>query len=402
MSSKSKVLVGLLIFGLAIFWGGFNIKPAMASENWSRELLVNGDFESSNHYSNWYQYYNDLGSNPGIECSACVIAYGHGRDGGYGAYLGGIDSSYYGLINPAQWQSHVGVGSLADADRVVLSYYYNMSTIEVADGDHGYARLGNAATGSVLTSQVYNAYQDYTSDWTLVSWDITAYKNYDLDIEFIFVPNDNDQVTQFDVDDISLTAYYDDSTGPVSGSVVINSMANATTSTSVTLSTSATDTVSGVKFMRFSNDNSNWSGWYDYASSATWSLTAGQGTKTVYAQYRDNVGNISSSASDSITYDPNGPSGRIKINNGARTTRSSKVTLNLSASDLSGVSQMRFSNNGKKWCSWKTYSKKYRNWNMTKRSYGGSSKRGKKKVYVQFKDTLGNVSTKKLDTITYK
>ena len=36
--------------------------------------------------------------------------------------------------------------------------------------------------------------------------------------------------------------------------------------------------------MRFSNDNSTWSEWETYASTKAWTLTAGDGNKTVYAQ----------------------------------------------------------------------------------------------------------------------
>ncbi len=400
MDSKSKTLVVLLIFGLALLWGGFNVKPAKASYNWPKDFVTNWNFESSDH-STWYQMYSPPPFTDEVECD-CIIVPNHGVDSSSGGWLGGDDVYKYALLYPHSTLSHVGVGSLADADRVVLSYYYNMTTAEIANNDKVDVVVRDAASYGPLGIRTYNSFDDKTSGWVMTSWDITAYKNYDLYFYFMFTPTDNSAITTFNVDNVSLTAYYDDSTGPVSGSVVINSMNTATTSIGVTLSTSATDSKSGVKFMRFSNDNSNWSGWYDYASSYPWTLTAGQGTKTVYAQYRDNVGNISGSASDSIVYDPNGPSGKIKINKGARSTTKAKVRLGLSASDLSGVSQMRFSNNGKRWSSWKTYAKTYRNWDMTKRSYGGSSKRGKKKVYVQFKDTLGNVSTKKLDTITYR
>jgi hypothetical protein len=75
----------------------------------------------------------------------------------------------------------------------------------------------------------------------------------------------------------------------------------------VTLRLAASDPspASGVDSMRFRNGGTTtWSSWLDYSSSAPWTLTAGAGKKTVYVQYRDRAGNISASASDTITFSP--------------------------------------------------------------------------------------------------
>ena len=55
--------------------------------------------------------------------------------------------------------------------------------------------------------------------------------------------------------------------------------------------------------MRFSNDGSTWSAWETYATSRTWIVSSGTGTRTVSAQFRDAAGNISPTASDSIQLD---------------------------------------------------------------------------------------------------
>ena len=65
----------------------------------------------------------------------------------------------------------------------------------------------------------------------------------------------------------------------------------------ITLSLSATDAVSGVAQMRFSNENSDWSTWEPYTTSKTWSLSSGDGTKTVNVQYMDTAGLTSSTYS---------------------------------------------------------------------------------------------------------
>lgn len=86
---------------------------------------------------------------------------------------------------------------------------------------------------------------------------------------------------------------------PPSGSVTINSSAQYSPSVDVTLNVSATDNGSFQSSpnpadlqMQFSNDGTTWSGWEAYAATKAWSITAGDGTKTVYAQFKDNAGNI--------------------------------------------------------------------------------------------------------------
>ena len=86
-----------------------------------------------------------------------------------------------------------------------------------------------------------------------------------------------------------------------SGSVSINNGATSTRRAAVTLSLSARDGGTGVKEMRFSNDGRTWSAWQPYATTKSWTLLSGKGTRTVYAGFRDGAGNVSSPpASDSI------------------------------------------------------------------------------------------------------
>ncbi len=98
------------------------------------------------------------------------------------------------------------------------------------------------------------------------------------------------------------------------GTVAINGGATYANSTSVTLALSAIDTTSGVADMQFSNDNATWSDWETYATSNTWTLTTGDGAKTVYAQYRDGAGNVSvATIGDDITLDMMPPAASITL-----------------------------------------------------------------------------------------
>jgi hypothetical protein len=85
-----------------------------------------------------------------------------------------------------------------------------------------------------------------------------------------------------------------DQTAP-SGTVSINGGAEYASSNTVTLTTTASDTGgSNVSQMRISNDGTfDTENWETYAATKAWTLAAGEGTKTVYVQYRDNAGNLS-------------------------------------------------------------------------------------------------------------
>ena len=91
------------------------------------------------------------------------------------------------------------------------------------------------------------------------------------------------------------------------GSVVIAGGATYTASTSVNLTPSTTDATSGFAQMSFSNDESSWSAWESYAPSKSWTLSAGDGSKTVYARYQDNAGNISARQQTQLHWTPHPP-----------------------------------------------------------------------------------------------
>ena len=91
-----------------------------------------------------------------------------------------------------------------------------------------------------------------------------------------------------------------DKTAPT-GSILINDGASSTNSTSVTLSLTAADVTSGVYQVRFSNDGVwDTETWELPSASRAWTLTSGDGAKTVYYQIVDDAGLISTS-SDTIT-----------------------------------------------------------------------------------------------------
>ncbi|MFD0588763.1 S-layer homology domain-containing protein [Paenibacillus sp. GCM10027627] len=95
-----------------------------------------------------------------------------------------------------------------------------------------------------------------------------------------------------------------DQTSPT-GSITINSGAAWANQIQVSISALSNDAVSGVDSVQFSNVNGTWPGSWNPIGAGpwVWSLAAGDGTKTVYARFKDKAGNISTAYSDSISLD---------------------------------------------------------------------------------------------------
>jgi parallel beta-helix repeat protein len=240
-------------------------------------------------------------------------------------------------------------------------------------------------TASDATSGVYQ--MRFSNDGT--TW--TDWEAYTTSKSWTLPPGDGTKTVYYQIKDIaglvSIT-YSDtivlDTTSP-SGSITINDGAAYTTTTSVTLTLSATDETSGIAEMRFSNDNTAYTEWQAYATSKSWTLQDGDGTKTVYVQFKDHAGLIST-YSDAITLDTQPPTGSITIAEGAAYTNSSVVTLTLSATDAtSGVAQMRFSNDNVTWSDWEPYA--------TSKTWTLLTGDGLKGVTVQYKDNAGLISS---------
>ena len=94
------------------------------------------------------------------------------------------------------------------------------------------------------------------------------------------------------------------------GSVSVNEGATYASTGAVMLTLVADDDTSGIAQMQFSNDGSNWSSWETYATTKSWTLASGDGTKTVYVRYKDNAGNTAV-FSDTIILDTTPPSAAV-------------------------------------------------------------------------------------------
>lgn len=98
-----------------------------------------------------------------------------------------------------------------------------------------------------------------------------------------------------------------DTAAPTNGSVSIAGGAAVTSSLNVALSLGAIDNVLVTQMMISNDANFTGASWEAYAvSKASWTLTSGDGVKMVYAKFKDNAGNVSATASDTITVSGSG------------------------------------------------------------------------------------------------
>jgi PKD repeat protein len=94
-----------------------------------------------------------------------------------------------------------------------------------------------------------------------------------------------------------------DATGPTSCSVIINGGAPYTNSLEVNLGLAATDPNGAPLEMSCSNDNITWSDWEPYAPTKAWTLSPSDGTRWVFARFRDAANNNSTPVIDSLVLD---------------------------------------------------------------------------------------------------
>jgi len=141
------------------------------------------------------------------------------------------------------------------------------------------------------------------------------------------------------------TQVYTIETTPPTGTISINAGAASTNSINVTLTLSCSD-ANDCSQMRFSNDNVTYSGAESYGTSKTYILTTGNGTKTVWAKFKDKDGNWSkTTTSASILLDTIAPTTTASPPGGTY-TGSVDVTLSCADGAGSGCDKIYYTTNG--------------------------------------------------------
>ncbi|MFH1232104.1 MAG: DUF6531 domain-containing protein [Planctomycetota bacterium] len=165
----------------------------------------------------------------------------------------------------------------------VTSCYFDYGTSQSYGSQQNVSTLPGSGTSPVSVSANISSLSDYTQyNFRVVATNAEGTTN-GSNLTFITVHN-----------------------SPPVGTISINNGALATSSTSVTLTLYASDPDNESLQMCFRNEEDNWSAWENYATSKEWTLTAGDGTKTVSVKYIDTVGNYST-YSDTIIKDTTPP-----------------------------------------------------------------------------------------------
>jgi hypothetical protein len=294
----------------------------------------------------------------------------------------------------AQFKDAAGITSGTTTDTIVVDTVAPSGSISIAGGAAWTVNRGvtltltatDAASGvrEMRFSEDGTNFQSWQSYSALGAWNLSVGDGFKS--LYVQYKDDAGNASSIVSDTIGLD------TAPPTGSVTIAGGAKATTITAVTLALSANDALNGVAQMRLSNDGVNWGAWVTYATSADWTLTPGDGTKTVSAQFRDGVGNLSGTATDTIIVDTVAPAGTLTIEKDSPAINSALVSLDLAWTDGgSGVAGVRMSNDGAVWSDW-IAAKVSVSWTMDQGD-------GAHTVYAQFRDEAGNVSAVANDSI---
>ncbi|WP_413558047.1 Ig-like domain-containing protein [Bdellovibrio sp. HCB209] len=120
-----------------------------------------------------------------------------------------------------------------------------------------------------------------------------------------------------------------DQSSPVNGAFSINNNANSTDNVSVLLDVTCPTDVNAPIETAFDNVNNPTGNWQACASSYNHSLAAGEGVKTVWMNFRDTIGNVTSpSLSDTIILDQSPPVVSLSYTNGWQATGAVTVVTN--------------------------------------------------------------------------
>lgn len=238
------------------------------------------------------------------------------------------------------------------------------------------AGTGSSVVGAFIKDPVtgltcWGIYWSAPADeWGSFVFDVTRFKGSSVRLEFKVLASGGDTPATLYVDDVSVRA---------DGDVYV--------SDSTLISIWSAEMV-GVRGYEYNVDSAGFTEGQQF-------VLAGSGPHTIQYRATDHLEQMEDAIQTVIYVDDDGPTGSILINNGAPYTASPNVTLNLSASDIVGVTQMSIKSDSGIWGDWQAYQPVIA---YTFSTTGG----GLKTIGVQFKDAFGNVSSEYTDSIEYR
>jgi len=162
-----------------------------------------------------------------------------------------------------------------------------------------------ASESSTTPSVSGTGWQSYSTSVAFTITDENSDGTYPKTV-YVWFKDDSGKMSSRVNDSIN---YIKDTTAPTAVSVSIDSGADNTTSTAVTLTLSATDNIAVTDYYASESNSTptaSASGWASYATSASFTLSSASGAgtypRTVYVWFKDGAGNLSSSVNDSINF----------------------------------------------------------------------------------------------------
>lgn len=238
-----------------------------------------------------------------------------------------LSTSWIGASNSSSWWLKLDLGSSKSLSSISIYWNYSRGSSNYnIQGSNDNSTWTNLYTGLSSLGGSSNPYQ----------------KNYSLSgsYRYVRIYINTVQSSYPIIYEVKLYGGSPPDTTPPTGTIKINNDSQYTTSTSATLSLSATDSGSGMgsgSQMQFSNDNTSWSTPEAYATTKAWTLSSGNGTKTVYVKFKDVAGNWSSPVSDSITLDTVAPQTPTINPVTSPTTNSSQTLTGTKSTDASSI-----------------------------------------------------------------
>ena len=184
------------------------------------------------------------------------------------------------------------------------------------------------------------------------------------------------------------------------GSAVSGNRHEYINTTSVTLCMN----IINVEKMRFSNDNSTWSTWTDYAETTEWTLPSGDGDIRVYAEFQTNAGTTTYSTNSTVSgnlpvLDTTPPTvTNFQINSGDTEVNHINVNLTYNYTEANTV-WAEYRNDGGNWSSQENLSTPATDTLKTKDDWTLKAETGTRDVYIRLSDIAGNVASLYSDDI---